>query len=762
LTQQTDVQTRVKNPNAWLLHTTHSHVFLIVAHHLGQPKNFTLQFRAAENFPLDVYFLLDRTGSFSQRFRTTVAPLAADLVAALSNISEQYAVAFGGFADKRAIPYSLPGQDAMTYQQKEAAMSSTYICTNKNFSDLADCNPTISFRHTTNFSQLEGDQLTEVLENISIHLNVDSLEGGMDGLVQVLACSEQVGWRNQSLRMLLYMSNAGFHLAGDGKVGAILDPNPGECLLRTATEDGMTFNEYSDDTRYDYPSVYQLGELARTSETSIVFAVTGEGANPNALRDVYQDLADEITPFGRVVALETNSANLISAIEEAYNDISQEVVLSLQQFYPGLNFTFTPGENCSRADEGRCTNVTIGKTVSYTVTVNLTSCENVPDEAVLTSPAFGNVRLLIEALCDCDCNQEIVNNSEQCGGVGNLQCGQCQCPDGWSGEMCECEAPEGEDPPTCATGDGEPECSGPSNGSCDCGTCKCFVQQELLREKNFTEPYFGDNCECDYKSCGGNLTSDGKLCSGNGECVCSERRCRCFTEPTTQITYGGDICECDPRICYSEEHEDVCVYTGSLSNADTRAPCDPCNGCQCRAGTVPGPDGTCDPQPDFCLVNEECARCAKGLQSEGTDCTMLPGQTCNSELFDDDEENSDAARCTFVDDENCVHTFYVLPSKILVDEMRACPATTDEGIGSQLVWIIPVAVVAALLLLGGLILLLVLLLICIKDRLEYSQFKQDLEDANWDQQENPMYVSPHTQYSNVTYRPKAAKTAQKE
>ena len=29
-----------------------------------------------------------------------------------------------------------------------------------------------------------------MLENISIHLNVDSLEGGMDGLVQVLACPE--------------------------------------------------------------------------------------------------------------------------------------------------------------------------------------------------------------------------------------------------------------------------------------------------------------------------------------------------------------------------------------------------------------------------------------------------------------------------------------------------------------------------------------------------------------------------------------------
>ena len=44
-------------------------------------------------------------------------------VAALSNISQEYAVAFGGFADKRAIPYSLPSQDAMTYQQKMSAMN---------------------------------------------------------------------------------------------------------------------------------------------------------------------------------------------------------------------------------------------------------------------------------------------------------------------------------------------------------------------------------------------------------------------------------------------------------------------------------------------------------------------------------------------------------------------------------------------------------------------------------------------------------------
>ena len=99
----------------------------------GQPKQFIVQFRTADNFPLDVYFLLDVTGSFSQRIRTTLPPLVTDLcmglifldlslnillaltVSRLSHISEDYAVAFGGFGDKRAIPYALPSQDPRVY-----------------------------------------------------------------------------------------------------------------------------------------------------------------------------------------------------------------------------------------------------------------------------------------------------------------------------------------------------------------------------------------------------------------------------------------------------------------------------------------------------------------------------------------------------------------------------------------------------------------------------------------------------------------------
>ena len=45
----------------------------------GQPEQITLQFKPSRNFPLDVYFLLDVTGSFSQSFRDTVTPLATEL-----------------------------------------------------------------------------------------------------------------------------------------------------------------------------------------------------------------------------------------------------------------------------------------------------------------------------------------------------------------------------------------------------------------------------------------------------------------------------------------------------------------------------------------------------------------------------------------------------------------------------------------------------------------------------------------------------------
>lgn len=48
--------------------------------------------------------------------------------------------------------------------------------------------------------------------------NIDNPEGGLDGIVQVIVCGDQIGWRVNSRRLLLHVTDQSFHFAGDGKV----------------------------------------------------------------------------------------------------------------------------------------------------------------------------------------------------------------------------------------------------------------------------------------------------------------------------------------------------------------------------------------------------------------------------------------------------------------------------------------------------------------------------------------------------------------
>lgn len=45
-----------------------------------------------------------------------------------------------------------------------------------------------------------------------------------------LHSQEQIGWRNVT-RLLVFSTDAGFHFAGDGKLGGIVLPNDGKCHL---------------------------------------------------------------------------------------------------------------------------------------------------------------------------------------------------------------------------------------------------------------------------------------------------------------------------------------------------------------------------------------------------------------------------------------------------------------------------------------------------------------------------------------------------
>jgi hypothetical protein len=54
----------------------------------------------------------------------------------------------------------------------------------------------------------------------SVSGNVDDPEGGFDALMQTAVCLDEIGWRNNTRRVLIFSTDSGFHMAGDGKVNA--------------------------------------------------------------------------------------------------------------------------------------------------------------------------------------------------------------------------------------------------------------------------------------------------------------------------------------------------------------------------------------------------------------------------------------------------------------------------------------------------------------------------------------------------------------
>lgn len=49
-------------------------------------------------------------------------------------------------------------------------------------------------------------------------LSTDAAEGGLDGMMQAIVCGEQIGWRQQARKIIIYTTEAKFHMAGDGLV----------------------------------------------------------------------------------------------------------------------------------------------------------------------------------------------------------------------------------------------------------------------------------------------------------------------------------------------------------------------------------------------------------------------------------------------------------------------------------------------------------------------------------------------------------------
>lgn len=144
---------------------------------------------------------------------------------------------------------------------------------------------------------------SEQVSNPKLSGNLDHPEGGLDALMQAMVCQKEIGWRAKARRMIVFSTDDIYHIAGDGKLAGIVEPNDCKCHMEN--------NQYTHSLLQDYPSIGQINAKAREHNIIIVFAVTDN------MHQAYKELQTGIKN-AKIGILSKNSDNIIDLLEEIY------------------------------------------------------------------------------------------------------------------------------------------------------------------------------------------------------------------------------------------------------------------------------------------------------------------------------------------------------------------------------------------------------------------------------------------------------------
>ncbi|XP_062844059.1 integrin beta-1-like isoform X2 [Trichomycterus rosablanca] len=651
----------------------------------GEPQKFNLKFKRARDYPIDLYYLMDLSISMNNDLED-MKNLGTDLIREMQSVTSDFRIGFGSFMDKTVMPY-ISTTPAKLLNPCNADQNCTSPFSYKNILSLTD--------DSKQFNTLVSQQL--------VSGNLDSPEGGFDAIMQVAVCGDQIGWRNVT-RLLVFSTNAGFHSAGDSKLGGIVLPNDGRCHLKD--------NMYTMSHYYDYPSIAHLGQKLSDNNIQTIFAVTEE------CQPVYKKLKNLI-PKSTVETLSANSSNVIKLIIDAYKSLSSEVILEHSKPPEGVTISYVSHckNGISETEEKRrkCSNISIGDEVTFDISITAKGCLSQGNpETIKIKPLGLNEEVVIELsfICECECQQGGIPSSADCHfGNGTLECGACRCNEGRIGRVCECSKDDvrAEDlNANCRLGNGTDICS--NNGDCICGDCEC------KKRDNPEERYDGKYCQCDNFNCD---RSYNKLCGGHGRCVC--RVCECYGN------YTGSACDCplDTQPCMASN--------GQICNG--RGTCE-CGVCKCTDTKFQGPTcEMCPTCPGVCTEHKSCVECRAFKTGELKDKCE---EKCNYFELIKVKEKQDLPQPTSQPylttckerDANDCWFFFVYTSKnnnvtVYVAETLECPS------GSYIIPIVA-GLVAGIVLIGLALLLIWKLVMIIHDRREFAKFEKERNYAKWD------------------------------
>uniref|UniRef100_A0A8C9ESC8 Integrin beta n=1 Tax=Pavo cristatus TaxID=9049 RepID=A0A8C9ESC8_PAVCR len=546
----------------------------------GHEETIQIKVRQSEDYPIDLYYLMDLSASMDDDLNT-IKELGSTLSKEMSKLTSNFRLGFGSFVEKPVSPFI-----------KTTAEEINNPCRSVPY----ECLPTFGYKHVLSLTN-DAERFNEIVKGQRISANIDTPEGGFDAIMQAAVCKEKIGWRNDSLHLLVFVSDADSHFGMDSKLAGIVIPNDGNCHL-------------------DHNNEYSMSTIL-----SFIFIFS----------HCFQNYA-KLIPGATVGRLQQDSGNILQLIIAAYQELRSEVELEVFGDTEGLDLSFTAICNNGTffPHQRKCSHVKVGDTVSFNVTISLPSCDKTTRH-VMIKPVGLSDMLEMEILpqCSCGCQAKAERNSSKCNkGKGSFECGVCVCHPGYMGPHCECDE-NALSTGSCKGSVEQSSCNG--RGSCYCGQCVCHPS-------TYGRVY-GAHCECDDFSC---VRHRGLQCGGNGDCDCGE--CVCYSGWT------GEYCNCttDTSSCISED--------GTLCSG--RGECI-CGSCVCIHPGASGQ--TCEKCPlcgDPCSSRRSCVECHLAsddkLQGECSEkCKSVDATVSTAEDFSEDK----SIPCSLQGENKCIISF---------------------------------------------------------------------------------------------------------
>ncbi|XP_015245338.1 PREDICTED: integrin beta-1-like [Cyprinodon variegatus] len=460
----------------------------------GEPQSFELKFKRAEDYPIDLYYLMDLSYSMKDDLEN-VKNLGTSLMEEMQKITSDFRIGFGSFVEKTVMPY----------------ISTTPAKLLNPCTGDQNCTSPFSYKNVLPLTS-DGNMFNNLVGVQQISGNLDSPEGGFDAIMQVAVCGEQIGWRNVT-RLLVFSTDAGFHFAGDGKLGGIVLPNDGKCHLEN--------NVYTMSHYYDYPSIAHLVQKLSDNNIQTIFAVTGD------FQPVYQvhfniSITSKGCPNnGKPEIIKVRPLGFTEEVEITLNFICEcDCHHQRIENSPDCHF----GNGTYECGACRCKDGRVGR-----------KCECSSNDVATED-------------MDRTCRKD--NGTDICSNNGECVCGTCECKtrenpeERYSGQFCEC------DNFNCDRS-GNKLCGG--HGKCVCRKCVC-------------DPMWnGTACDCslDQSTC---LAKNKQICNGRGRCECGT--CKC-DDPKFQGS-TCEMCPTCPGVC--AEHKD-CVECRAFGTGEKKETC---------------------------------------------------------------------------------------------------------------------------------------------------------------------------------------------